>query len=103
MNVIITPSAAKVAAEAVQASVIIPEQSIEIDASADALEAAFGNPIIREIVGGESYEGEYTVTPSQEAQTLPTAGCLLTQNVVVNPIPSNYGLITWNGSTLTVS
>ena len=24
-------------------------------------------------------------------------------NVTVNPIPSNYGLITWNGSVLTVS
>lgn len=25
------------------------------------------------------------------------------QNIVINPIPSNYGLITWNGSVITVS
>jgi len=52
--------------------------------------------------GGE-YHGEYTVTPSAETQTLPTRGKNLDQDVVINPIPSNYGLITWNGSVLTVS
>jgi hypothetical protein len=49
------------------------------------------------------YEGAYEVTPSRQSQVLPTALKNLSQNIVVNPIPSNYGLITWNGSTLTVS
>lgn len=49
------------------------------------------------------YEGSYEVTPSNEMQTLNTDGLLMTQNVTINPIPNNYGLITWNGSTLTVS
>jgi len=49
------------------------------------------------------YTGSYEVTPSAEIQTLPTSGKLLTLDVVVNPIPSNYGLITWDGSTITVS
>ena len=49
------------------------------------------------------YEGAYTVTPSSETQTLSTAGMKMTGNVTVNPIPSNYGLITWDGSTITVS
>ena len=49
------------------------------------------------------YSGSYEVTPSSEAQTLNTAGKLLSFDVVVNPIPSNYGLITWDGSTITVS
>ena len=49
------------------------------------------------------YEGETTVTPSAETQTLPTEGFMLTGNVTINPIPSNYGLITWDGSRLTVS
>ena len=57
--------------------------------------------------GGGSEHGEYTgpteVTPSQEEQTLQTAGLIVNQNIIVNPIPSNYGLITWNGSILTVS
>lgn len=50
-----------------------------------------------------AYGGEYTVTPQTVEQTLPTKDYLLTENIVINPIPSNYGLITWNGSTLTVS
>ena len=49
------------------------------------------------------YTGNYTVTPTGETQTLSTADLMMTQDVTVNPIPSNYGLITWNGSTLTVS
>lgn len=50
-----------------------------------------------------TYTGEYEVTPSQETQILNTSGLKATSNIVINPIPSNYGLITWNGSTLTVS
>ena len=49
------------------------------------------------------YEGEYTVTPGEDAQALPTAGKSLAQDVTVEPIPSNYGLITWDGAVLTVS
>ena len=50
-----------------------------------------------------SYHGATEVTPSEETQVLPTAGEMLSSDITVNPIPSNYGLITWNGSTLTVS
>ena len=49
------------------------------------------------------YSGQTEVTPSEETQTLQTANRTVLQNIVINPIPSNYGLITWNGSTLTVS
>ena len=49
------------------------------------------------------YHGEYTVTPTLETQTLETEGFKLIDNIIINPIPSNYGLITWNGSVLTVS
>ena len=49
------------------------------------------------------YDGEYEVTPTGETQTLYTTGRTMAENVVINPIPSNYGLITWNGSVLTVS
>ena len=55
------------------------------------------------MVEGDSYTGSYTVTPSGQAQTLQTSGLLMSGNLTINPIPSNYGLITWNGSTLTVS
>lgn len=51
----------------------------------------------------DDYQGTYEVSPSEDAQTLETANKTLTQNVIINPIPSNYGLITWDGSVLTVS
>ena len=50
-----------------------------------------------------TFQGPYTVTPSRSQQALSTEGLKMAQNVVIEPIPSNYGLITWNGSVLTVS
>ena len=49
------------------------------------------------------YDGPYSVTPTTSAQTLETAGKLMTEDITVGAIPSNYGLITWDGSALTVS
>ena len=57
----------------------------------------------RQIVNVPKYEGSYEVTPSQSTQTLSTNGKRMTADVVVNPIPNNYGLITWDGSVITVS
>lgn len=51
----------------------------------------------------ESYRGETTVTPSAEEQTLLTEGLVVPHNITIAPIPNNYGLITWNGVSLTVS
>lgn len=68
-------------------------------------EAQFAAGIGSRIVVGTSqiYDGPYEVTPSAEMQTLQTKNFRMTDNIVVNPIPSNYGLITWNGSIITVS
>ena len=49
------------------------------------------------------YEDSYHITPAAEEQVLQTKDKVLIGNLVVEAIPSNYGLITWNGSTLTVS
>lgn len=56
-----------------------------------------------EVYSHDIYHGEYEVTPSQVEQVLQTADKLLRENVVVAPIPYYYGLITYNGSTITVS
>ena len=53
-------------------------------------------------IGVDNYEGDYVITPTQETQTMNTQSLRMTQNVIINPIPSNYGLVTWNGSTLTI-
>lgn len=79
-----------------------------IDFTAQAIE---GEIVTKEIsVDGDVsipvssyFTGEYVITPSNEAQTISIGGKTAKQNITINPIPSNYGLITWDGSTLTVS
>ena len=51
----------------------------------------------------EKYDGEYEVIPSTEEQILETEMKLAKKNIIIKPIPQNYGLITWDGSVLTVS
>lgn len=51
----------------------------------------------------EEYHGSVDVTATTSVQILETQGKLLADNIIVEPIPDNYGLITWNGSILTVS
>lgn len=55
------------------------------------------------IISGVEYSGEYDITPTMEEQVLPTTGKTLSRDVVIGAIPNNYGLITWDGSTLMVS
>lgn len=49
------------------------------------------------------YEGPYEFTPTADTQTIEIEHEMATQNITINPIPSNWGLITWNGAVLTVS
>lgn len=49
------------------------------------------------------YEGAYTFTPTNSVQTIEIADLVATADITIEPIPDNYGLITWDGSTLTVS
>ena len=43
--------------------------------------------VVTEYVGGEPYEGEYTVTPQVEAQILPTKEKILLGDIAVKAIP----------------
>ena len=49
------------------------------------------------------YDGDYSVTASDETQILPTQGLVMRQDLTINPVPSNYGRITWDGNRITVS
>ena len=49
------------------------------------------------------YDGEYEFTPTMEKQIVETRNKLTTQDIIINPIPKNYGLITWNGHHLMIS
>lgn len=64
---------------------------------------SFGTPIARDYIDCEPYTGDYTITPSNEMQVLNTIEHRMIDNLTIEPIPSNYGLITWDGSVLTVS
>lgn len=49
------------------------------------------------------YDGDYRFTPTAAEQTVSVTGKTMRRDIVIGPVPSNYGLITWNGSTITVS
>ena len=51
----------------------------------------------------DTYEGPYEITPSAEEQTVNTRMTALEQDIVIHAIPNNYGLISYNGSVITVS
>lgn len=78
-------------------------QALNVVLATDPLVAVFGNPVVRDYVEAETYAGPYEFTPTQSTQTAAVADKVCTQNITINPIPSNYGLITWDGSVLTVS
>ena len=49
------------------------------------------------------YTGETVVTPSEERVTLYTANKTVYQNIVVDPIPPNYGKVTQVGAVLLIT
>lgn len=55
------------------------------------------------VTDAPAYDGPYEVSAARWAQVLPTAGRVMTGDLTVRPVPSNWGLVTWDGSTLTVS
>ena len=87
-----------------------------MDGDSAVLDVRSGDMELQEILDGEfgafttirsgaypAYTGPTEITPSNETQTLITAQTSVLDNITIKPIPSNYGLITWNGSTITVS
>lgn len=68
--------------------------------TADRFDAAFRS--VQVVVDVDDYTGPYTFTPSAATQIVPTSGLRMLDNVTINPIPSNYGQIVWDGSILTV-
>ena len=78
-------------------------QNITVTINAPTVDISTGDPIIREYVDSDPYTGEYTIEPTSEEQVLLTRNLRMLDNITVGAIPSNYGLITWNGITLTVS
>lgn len=49
-----------------------------------------------------AFAGDYTVTPGDDVQVVRCAGLRMSTDIIVTAVPSSYGRIAWNGSTLTV-
>lgn len=64
---------------------------------------SLGQTVIQFVGETNPYTGEYSISPSESEQVLMTKNKYLINNLIINPIPNNYGKITWDGSVLTVS
>lgn len=84
-------------------NVIIQPQAVQVSIDAASMGISVGNPITRDFVERDPYIGDYTITPSADTQIIETRNLRMTDNFTIEPIPNNYGLITWNGSVITVS
>ena len=51
----------------------------------------------------EYYDGQYEFEPSNNAQIIQIKKLMAAADIIINPIPSNYGLITWSGAGIRVS
>lgn len=51
----------------------------------------------------DEYEGPVEFTPARQAQIVLTARKTVLNNIRINPIPQNYGLVTYNGSIITIT
>ena len=55
------------------------------------------------VFSGIPYDGPYEATPSLDTQTFSMQSKLMTADFTVAPIPTNYGLVTYNGTTIHIS
>ena len=89
--------------EPIVLDVEISEQYDVDFAEEQSVDVVTDSKIVVNKIEADPYEGEYTITPSGAVQILATKNKKATQNITIQPIPQNYGLITWNGAFLTVS
>lgn len=80
-----------------------PPESIEGEIGGEGMtaEIAVGGAI--PIQPDDPYEGPFEFTPGDDMQTIATAEKYVDRNIVINPIPDNYGKITYNGSWITIT
>ena len=84
-------------------SVLSDSTSLELGVAADSENIPVECQYVIEVGEAERYEGAYEFVPSSETQTIQINHKMATANIIIDPIPTNYGLVTWNGSVITVS
>lgn len=89
----------------VTADATVEDLIVTAEASVEEMAVEAEAEVVTRIMGGEApeYRDTYVVTPTEETQVLKTKARTMRNDVIIRPIPSNYGRITWDGKTLTVS
>lgn len=66
-------------------------------------EGLTGDLSVPERSGGVPYEGDYEITPGEEPIVLNTTGKVMLQDLTIEPIPTDYGKVTWTSGHLFIS
>ena len=74
-----------------------------LDATLSGVQSLTATLSLPQAVAVDEYSGPYEFTPGNAPQVVALANKKATADITIAPVPQNYGLITWDGSTLTVS
>lgn len=74
-----------------------------LDATLSGVQSLTATLSLPQAVAVDEYSGPYEFTPGNAPQVVAIANKKATADITIAPVPQNYGLITWDGSTLTVS
>lgn len=74
-----------------------------LDATLSDVQSLTATLSLPQAVAVDEYSGPYEFTPGNAPQVVEIANKKATADITIAPVPQNYGLITWDGSTLTVS
>ena len=88
---------------AIPMNVAVSQVTLPVGVSSNAVSLPVSLGASYQMRQGDIYDGGYEFTPTQETQTVHTRNKTLLENITINPIPNNYGLITYNGSFITVT
>lgn len=78
----------------------LPNQEVDVEVN-PLQEIEVGQDVVINVLPAPAYEGEYEVTPSFKAQTLPTADRILAKDVIIEEIP--YAEVSNNSGGITVT
>lgn len=89
--------------EPIMLDVQISEQYDVTVSGSEDIGAVTDSQIVINRIEAEEYTGAYEFTPSAIEQVIEIRNKKAVRDIIINPIPSNYGLVTWDGVSLTIS
>lgn len=89
--------------EPIMLDVQISEQYDVIVSGGETIGTATDSQIVINRIEADEYTGAYEFTPSATEQVIEIQNKKAVRDIIINPIPNNYGLVTWDGVSLTIS